>query len=285
MDGATGVMSSGHGTIIMGILNVTPDSFFDGGRFNDPSAAIARGREMLDEGARWIDVGGESSRPGAEPLTAGEESKRIIPVVKALVRAGATISVDTTKAGVARLALEEGASIINDISAFSMDPEMAGVCAKYRAISVLMHMRGTPKSMQSDTEYKDLAGEVYGYLEARMEYAVSRGVDRDKIILDPGIGFGKSAEGNVELIRNIPHFKRLGRPLLVGASRKSFIGSLTGGGPGDRLAGSLAVAVAAVLKGADVLRVHDVRETKRAVLMAEAISKGGIREPLDHSNA
>ncbi|MFQ5354344.1 MAG: dihydropteroate synthase, partial [Thermodesulfobacteriota bacterium] len=262
MDGSAGLMPSGQSTIIMGILNVTPDSFFDGGNFINASAAVRRGEEMIGEGADWIDVGGESSRPGAEPVTAGEESARVIPVIRALVRAGATVSVDTTKAAVAIKALEEGARIVNDISAFSMDPEMAGVCAKYRAISVLMHMRGTPKSMQSDTEYKDLAGEVYGYLEARMEYAVSRGVDRDKIILDPGIGFGKSAEGNVELIRNIPHFKRLGRPLLVGASRKSFIGSLTGGGPGDRLAGSLAVAVAAVLKGADVLRVHDVRETK-----------------------
>ena len=200
MDRPHGLIPLGGSTIIMGILNVTPDSFSDGGSFFKTSSAIAHGEEMLGEGADWIDVGGESSRPGAVPLTAGEESERIIPVIKALVRAGATVSVDTTKAGVAAMALDEGARIINDISAFSMDPEMAGVAAKYKAISVLMHMRGTPQTMQADTEYSDLLSEVYGYLEARVDYAVSCGVDKESIILDPGIGFGKSAAGNMLIL-------------------------------------------------------------------------------------
>ncbi len=258
-------------TIIMGILNITPDSFFDGGRFTGTKAAMDRASQMLDEGADWIDVGGESSRPGASPVTLQEESKRIIPVVKALAARGVTVSVDTTKAALAMRALDEGACIINDISAFSMDQSMASVCAKSGAYCVLMHMRGTPRTMQSHTGYRDLVGEVYAFLEQRLAFAVDHGVDRDKIILDPGIGFGKSAEGNIELIRNLGVFKKLGRPLLVGASRKSFIGAVTGEPGADRLAGSLSVAAIAVMKGADILRVHDVGETRQAVAMAEAI--------------
>ncbi len=271
----SGFLSSSHSTFIMGILNVTPDSFSDGGAFIQQSAALERARQMLGEGADWIDVGGESSRPGAEPVSAEEESARVLPVIKALAREGVTLSVDTTKASVARAALEAGASIINDISAFSMDREMAEVCANFKARVVLMHMRGAPQTMQSDTEYRDIVGEVYSYLEARLESAVRRGVDRENIILDPGLGFGKSAEGNLELIGNLSVFKKLGRPILLGASRKSFIGAVSGDDAGERLAGSLAVAAAAVLKGADVLRVHDVRETKQAVLMAEAIARCG----------
>ncbi len=278
--GMEGLMEKGHNTVIMGILNVTPDSFFDGGTYVDLAAAVSRAQEMLDEGAHWIDVGGESSRPGAVPVGAEEEAARIIPVIKALATKGFTLSVDTTKAHVAMLALEAGASIINDISAFSMDRDMAAMCARYNACSVLMHRRGTPATMQSDTEYADVVAEVYSYLEQRLEYAVECGMERENIILDPGIGFGKSAEGNIELIRNIAHFKRLGCPVLIGASRKSFIGAVTGDARADRLSGSLAAATAAVLNGVDVLRVHDVAETKRAVLVAEAIAGKGSAAPL-----
>ncbi|MFQ5479665.1 MAG: dihydropteroate synthase [Thermodesulfobacteriota bacterium] len=278
--GMDGVMPSGRSTVIMGILNITPDSFSDGGDYVEPSKAVTRAVQMLSEGADWIDVGGESSRPGASPVTASEEAGRIMPVIKTLIKEGVTISVDTTKSYVAGLALEEGASIINDISAFSMDPEMAALCARFKAFCVLMHKRGTPATMQSDTEYANLSDEVYSYLESRIKYAVERGVERERIMIDPGIGFGKSARGNLELIRSIPYFKKLGCPLLLGVSRKSFIGAVTGEADGERLSGSLAAATAAVLKGADVLRVHDVRETKKAVLMAEAISGGASPLPL-----
>ncbi len=270
-----GLSSEGRGTIIMGILNITPDSFYDGGRFSKPAAAMDRAREMLDEGADWIDIGGESSRPGATPIGLKEETRRVIPVVKELAGRGVTLSVDTAKAALAERALGEGARIINDISAFSADADMASVCARHKAFCVLMHMRGTPRTMQSNTEYSDLTGEVYAYLERRVAFAVNRGIDKDKIILDPGIGFGKSVGGNIELIRNIDVFKKLGRPILIGASRKSFIGAVTNDPHGDRMAGSLAVAAMAVMKGATIVRVHDVRETRQAVLMAEAVRGAG----------
>jgi dihydropteroate synthase len=230
---------------------------------------------MAEEGAHWIDVGGESSRPGAEPVSLDEESRRVIPVVEALAREGLTVSVDTTKAAVAERALDAGARIINDISAFSMDDEMAPTCARYGAHCVLMHMRGTPRTMQAHTAYEDIVAEVRAYLEARMAFAVSRGVRKDRIIVDPGIGFGKSAEGNMELLRGIRAFLSLGRPVLIGASRKSFIGAVTGDPDADRLGGSVAVAVLAVLNGAGILRVHDVRETRQAVLLAEAFMQKG----------
>ncbi len=255
----------------MGILNITPDSFYDGGRFMEPSVAMDRALEMLDDGADWIDVGGESTRPGSSPVTIQEESDRIIPTVKALASLGMTVSVDTTKADIADRALGEGARIINDISAFSLDPSMASVCARHKAFCVLMHMRGAPGTMQLNTGYDDIVGEVYAYLEDRLAYAISEGVDREKIVLDPGIGFGKSAEGNAELIRNIEVFKKLGRPVLLGASRKSFIGALTRDAAADRLPGSLGVAVIAAMKGVDILRVHDVKETRQALILAEAI--------------
>jgi len=270
-----GLSSEGRGTIIMGILNITPDSFYDGGRFSKPAAAMDRAREMLDEGADWIDIGGESSRPGATPIGLKEETRRVIPVVKELAGRGVTLSVGTAKAALAERALGEGARIINDISAFSADADMASVCARHKAFCVLMHMRGTPRTMQSNTEYSDLTGEVYAYLERRVAFAVNRGIDKDKIILDPGIGFGKSVGGNIELIRNIDVFKKLGRPILIGASRKSFIGAVTNDPHGDRMAGSLAVAAMAVMKGATIVRVHDVRETRQAVLMAEAVRGAG----------
>lgn len=278
-EGGDGLRPSGRKTIIMGIINLTPDSFYDGSRFTKPTAAIDRAMCLLDEGADWIDLGGESSRPGASPVSLDEEIKRVIPIVKALAKRGMIVSVDTTKAEIAKRALDEGARIINDISSFSMDKEMASVCAKFKAHCVLMHMRGTPRSMQSDTEYGDIVAEVYAYLERRVAFAVGEGLDRERIIIDPGIGFGKSAEGNIELIRNIEALKKLGRPLLIGASRKSFIGKLRAGPEADRLAGSLSIAAIAVMKGADILRVHDVRETRQAVSMAEAV-RGVAKSPL-----
>ncbi len=261
-------------TIIMGILNLTPDSFYDGGRYRLPGDALSRALEMAEEGAHWIDVGGESSRPGADPVSLDEETRRVIPVVEALVREGLTVSVDTTKAAVARMALEAGARIINDISAFSMDREMASTCARYDAYCVLMHMRGTPRTMQADTVYTDIVAEVRAYLERRMDHAMSCGVRKERIIVDPGIGFGKSAEGNMELLRHLGAFVSIGCPVLVGASRKSFIGAVTGDPIADRLGGSIAAATFAVLKGARILRVHDVKETRSAVLMAEALLGG-----------
>ncbi len=277
---------SGRGTIIMGILNLTPDSFYDGGRYAAPGAALKRALEMAEEGAHWIDVGGESSRPGAEPVSLEEETRRVIPVVEALAREGLTVSVDTTKAAIAERALDAGARIINDISALSMDSEMAPTCARYGAHCVLMHMRGTPRTMQAHTAYRDIVSEVRSYLEERVAFAVSRGIRKDRIIIDPGIGFGKSARGNMELLRGIGAFLPLGRPVLIGASRKSFIGAVTGDPGADRLGGSVAVAVLAVLNGAGILRVHDVRETRQAVLLAEAFmqeevpqSGGALAEP------
>jgi len=276
-----GVLSPARSKIIiMGILNLTPDSFYDGGRFIEPSAAIDRALEMLDEGADWIDIGGESTRPGSSSVSLQEESERIIPTVKALADMGVTVSVDTTKADLADRALGEGARIINDISAFSLDPSMASVCARHKAFCVLMHMRGVPKTMQSHIGYGDIVREVCDYLEGRIAYAVDEGVDIEKVILDPGIGFGKSAEGNAELIRNIEVFKKLGRPILVGASRKSFIGAMANDADADRLAGSLSVAVMSAMKGADILRVHDVKETRQALIVAEAIRGPWGNSPL-----
>ena len=262
----------GPSTLIMGILNVTPDSFSDGGAFVDRGKAAARGLEMAEEGARWIDVGGESTRPGAKPICAEDELKRVLPVVEALSKAGLTVSIDTTKAAVAKAALEAGASIINDVSALTADDAMADVAAASGAPVILMHRRGTPETMQLDTRYADLMGEVYGWLHGRVEFAVSRGIDRDSIIVDPGLGFGKSMEGNLEILGRLKEFKSLGRPVLVGASRKSFIGRITGGADaGQRLSGTLAASVAAVMNGASILRVHDVKEAKDAALVADAI--------------
>lgn len=261
----------GPSTLIMGILNVTPDSFSDGGLFLDRERAVERAFEMCEEGADWIDVGGESTRPGAAPVTLKEELQRVIPVVEALSARGFTVSIDTTKAGVAREALRAGAGIVNDVSALSADPSMAGVCAEYGAPVVLMHMRGTPQTMQTDTAYSDLVSEVYGYLWSRVEYAEENGIGRNKIILDPGLGFGKSVDGNLRLVKDLKEFKSMGLPLLVGPSRKSFIGKTLGAETGGRLSGTLAVSVISIMNGAGILRVHDVKEAKEAALLADAV--------------
>lgn len=268
--------SLGKRTIIMGILNVTPDSFSDGGKFFDKGMAIERAFEMIEEGADWIDIGGESTRPGAKPVTATDEIKRVVPVIEALATKGATVSVDTTKVDVAKAAIEAGAEIVNDVSALTMDKDMAAVCASMGAPVILMHMRGTPATMQLDTAYKDLIGEVYDYLAERVEAAVSAGIGRDKIIIDPGIGFGKSGEGNLELIKNLAEFRSMGLPILIGASRKSFIGKTIGAAMEDRVTGTLAAHTVALMNGANILRVHDVRQARKAADMTDAIRMSGI---------
>ncbi len=260
----------------MGILNVTPDSFSDGGAYRGPEAAAARGAEMVAEGADIIDVGGESTRPGARPVPEAEELARVIPAVRALrERTDALISVDTMKASVARAALAAGADVVNDVSALRFDPDMAGVVAASGAPIVLMHMRGTPETMQSFPAYRDLFGEISSFLAERVEAARKAGIAADKIILDPGIGFGKTVEDNLALIDGLEFLEALDRPVLAGVSRKGFIGRTLGLEPGDRLEGSLAAGVICVARGAHILRVHDVRPTRRAADMADAILARG----------
>lgn len=269
MEGRTKKWRLGERTLIMGVLNVTPDSFSDGGRFFDRERAVERALEMAEEGADWIDIGGESTRPKAGPVTADEELERVMPVIES-VAAKVAVSIDTTKAVVAKAALKAGAEIVNDVSALG-DKEMASVVAEYKAPVILMHMRGTPLTMQEDTSYGDLTSEVYDYLLSRIDIAVQSGVERDKIIIDPGIGFGKSAEGNFEILRNLSEFRSLGRPVLIGASRKSFIRKAAGAEAADRLSGTIAANVAAILNGASVIRVHDVKEARQAADIADSI--------------
>lgn len=268
------VLDFGDRVQIMGILNATPDSFYDGGRYLEPQVAISRGLAMAAEGASIIDVGGESSRPPmygeAEHVSAAEECRRVVPVVEGLRRqSDAFISIDTVKAEVAAQALDAGADIINDISALRHDSAMAGVVARTGAPVVLMHRRGSAATMQQDTYYRDLLGEVHGFLAARVEAARAEGIER--IAVDPGLGFGKSREGNLALLGALERFADLGCPLLVGASRKSFIWKTLGLTAEESLAGSLAAAVYAVGAGARILRVHDVAATLRAVRLIEAV--------------
>ena len=264
----------------MGIVNVTPDSFSDGGAYLDPDAAIAHGHELIGEGADILDIGGESTRPGAAEVSAAEETERVVPVIEGLADAGVPISVDTSKAVVAERAIEAGASIVNDVTALG-DPAMAPLCAEAGCRLVLMHMKGTPRTMQQEPRYDDLLGEISAFLRERMDRAVEAGVAEEAIWLDPGIGFGKTVEHNLELIDRLGDLRDLGRPLVLGASRKSFIGKLSGREVDDRLGGSLAAAVVGCLRGADVLRVHDVRATREAVLVTEAITgeRNWRREP------
>lgn len=254
--------------LVMGILNVTPDSFSDGGRFFAPDAALARGRELVAEGAGLIDVGAESTRPGSAPVPAEEQWRRIEPVLPRLAREGAAISIDTASAEVARRALEAGALIVNDVTALA-DPAMAGVAAAAGAGVVLMHMQGTPADMQRDPRYEDAPGEVASFLRERMEVARVAGIETDRIALDPGIGFGKRERHSLELIARLATLAALGRPILVGASRKSFIGRLLDLEVDQRVEAGLAAAAIAVFLGARIVRTHDVRATVRAVRMAE----------------
>jgi len=259
----------------MGILNVTPDSFSDGGEFFEPERAVARARQIIAEGADILDIGGESSRPGAEPVSAEEELRRVTPVIEQIAcwRSPVTISIDTTKAAVAERALAAGARIVNDISALRFDERMAEVVREAGAGVVLMHMQGTPRTMQIEPRYRDVVAEVRNFLAERIAFAESRGIKKSQIAIDPGIGFGKTVEHNVMLLARLRAFCELGCPVLVGASRKSFIGKWLGREPKDRLAGSLAVAAWAVMSGARIVRVHDVAETVDAVRMIEAIQQ------------
>jgi dihydropteroate synthase len=257
-------------TLIMGIVNVTPDSFSEGGRYLDPEAAIAHGRELLVGGADILDVGGESTRPGAAAVGAAEEAARVLPVIGALAADGARVSVDTSKAEVAAAALGAGAEIVNDVTALA-DPAMAAVCAEAGCGLVLMHMKGTPRTMQDDPTYGDVVAEVREFLAGRVEAAVAAGIDRERIWVDPGIGFGKTVEHNLELIARLDRIAALGRPVVVGASRKNFIGAITGRPVDQRLGGSIAAVVSAVAAGASVLRVHDVAATAEALRVAEPI--------------
>jgi dihydropteroate synthase len=256
---------------VMGILNVTPDSFSDGGSYADPIAALDRARVMLEEGAAIVDVGGESTRPGAEPVSVAAELARVRPIVSALALTEACVSVDTRHPQVARACVEAGASILNDVSGFS-DPEMVAVASSSDAGVVVMHMRGEPATMQDAPRYDDVAREVRDALAARLAAATAAGIGADHVVLDPGIGFGKTVRHNLELIARLGELAALGRPVLVGASRKRFIGALLDLPVDERLEGGLAAAAAAVLAGARVVRTHDVRATVRAVRVAEAIA-------------
>ena len=264
-------------TALVGVLNVTPDSFSDGGRYLDPENAIARGVKLAEEGADLIDIGGESSRPGARPVSAEEELERVVPVIRGLRRAlSVPLSIDTYKARVARVAIEEGVDVVNDISAMRFDPEMVRVIAAAKVPVVLMHMQGTPRTMQERPYYRDVVEEVKGFLQKRIEFALESGVGPEQILVDPGIGFGKELEHNLALLRGLPALASLGRPILVGPSRKTFIGKILGVGPEERLEGSLAAAVAAVLAGANMIRIHDVREARRAIGIADALRYGSL---------
>ncbi len=266
----------GPRTWLMGVVNVTPDSFSDGGTYFDAARAVDRGLELAFEGADIVDIGGESTRPGAEPVPEDEELARVIPVIRALrTKTAVFISVDTTKSDVARAALDAGADIVNDTSALRFDPAMPGVVARSGAAVVLMHMKGSPATMQNAPCYDDLMGEVGGFLAERVRAAEAAGIARDRVIVDPGIGFGKAFEHNLELLRRQDAFHSLGRPLLLGFSRKAFLGAILDRPPAERLEGTIAAAVLSVERGAHILRVHDVGPVARAVRTTEAILAGG----------
>jgi dihydropteroate synthase len=255
----------------MGVVNVTPDSFSDGGEYFTAEAAIAHGEEMARAGAAILDVGGESTRPGAEPVEAEEELRRVGPVIGPLAATGAAVSVDTSKRVVAEAALDAGATIVNDVTALRGDPEMAALCAERGATVVLMHMRGEPRTMQKEAVYDDVVAAVREFLAERLQAALAAGIEEERIWLDPGIGFGKNTEHNLELLRRLPELKSLGRPLVVGASRKSFIGRIDGSAARERLGGTIATSILAAAGGADVLRVHDVPEMAQALKLTTAV--------------
>jgi len=255
---------------LMGVVNVTPDSFSDGGQYLDPAAAIRHGVELVGDGAVVLDVGGESTRPGAEPVGEDEELRRVEPVVDGLAGV-ATVSIDTSKAAVAAAAIDAGASIVNDVTALRGDPEMAGLCAERGVGVVLMHMPGDPRTMQDDPRYGDVVDAVKAFLAERLELAVSAGIEEERVWLDPGIGFGKTLEHNLELLRRLGELRELGRQLVIGTSRKSFIGRIDGSDVDDRIGGTIASSVLAAVEGADVLRVHDVAEMAQALRVATAV--------------
>lgn len=261
-------------TYIMGILNRTPDSFSDGGRFISEEGAVSHGLRMASEGADIIDVGGESTRPGSAPVSAQEEIDRVMPVIKRLRGlVDIPISVDTSKAEVAREALNNGASMVNDITGLRGDSKMAGLVAERGVPIVVMHMKGTPRTMQLKPRYGDLIGEIIGSLKESISIAQTAGIDEEKIITDPGIGFGKTLEHNLVIIKELARFKSLGRPILIGVSRKSFIGQILGKGVTERLMGTASSAALSIYNGANILRVHDVKEMVEVARVADSICR------------
>ena len=254
----------------MGVVNVTPDSFSDGGEFFDSARAIEHGIRLVAEGAHILDIGGESTRPGAQTVDAAEELRRVLPVIADLDGAGAAISIDTTKVEVARLAIEQGASIVNDVSAFRFEPDMAGLVADTGVGCCLMHMLGEPRTMQDAPRYDDVVADVRAFLEERLSFAVDAGIPEERVWLDPGIGFGKTLEHNLELLRRLDEIVAIGRPVVVGTSRKSFLGKLTGKPEKERLPGTIATNVLALARGASVFRVHDVALVAEALKVAAA---------------
>ncbi|MEN6519628.1 MAG: dihydropteroate synthase [Armatimonadota bacterium] len=263
-------------TLVMGILNVTPDSFSDGGMFFDHVAAVDHALSMIEDGADIIDIGGESTRPGSEPVSVEDEISRIVPVVRELSKQiEKPISIDTYRAAAAAAALDAGASIINDISGMVFDPDMKSVVARYKCPVIVMHTKGTPKEMQRSPAYEDLMGEVTEYLRQCIFDAVEAGIDERVIIVDPGIGFGKTVDHNLEIIRRLAEFKSLGRPILMGTSRKSTIGQVLGGLPPDeRLEGTAATVALSIANGANIVRVHDVKQMSRVAKMTDAVLRG-----------
>ncbi len=265
--------------VVMGILNATPDSFSDGGRYTTVELALKRAEEIISQGGKIVDVGGESTRPGAPPVPLEEELRRVIPVIREVRKRlgeGFFISVDTYKAEVARQALLEGADMVNDISGLQFDPKMAEVVSSFGCPVVIMHIKGTPRDMQKNPYYEDAVSEICDYFEERLSFALERGIGRDKIILDPGIGFGKRLEDNLCILKRFSEFRVFGLPLLVGASRKSFIGAITGEDePQERLAGSLGAIAPAFYGGAKIFRVHDVKETYQFLKLLRAVEEAG----------
>ena len=266
------LLSKKKQSLIMGILNITPDSFSDGGDFFEKNIAIDRALEMVEQGADIIDIGGESTRPFSDSVSLKEEISRVIPVIEGICKeSDVCISIDTTKSKVASEALEAGASLINDISAMEIDSLMVEVALKFNCPIVLMHMKGIPKNMQDNPQYQSLISDIKEYLLARIDFVVSKGIDRNKIIIDPGIGFGKTVENNFEIINNLDQFVKMNFPVLLGASRKSFIGVSLNLPENDRLEGSIAANIIGLQKGAKIFRVHDVVETNRAMVIANKI--------------
>ncbi|MBM3241539.1 dihydropteroate synthase [Candidatus Poribacteria bacterium] len=265
-------LTFGKRTLIMGVLNVTPDSFSDGGLYADADIAVKRAQEMVAQGADIIDVGGESSRPGSDPVSIDEELQRVLPVIKRIAQElDVLISIDTYKSTVAAHALKAGAHIVNDISGLNFDPNMAKLAADTGAPVVLMHIQGTPKNMQIAPQYRELISEIILYLRNSIEHAETAGVSPEKIIIDPGIGFGKTMEHNLEIIRRLKEFRCLGKPILIGTSRKSFIGKILDLPAEERIEGTIATVVSSIINGADIVRIHDVKQVQRAVKMVDAI--------------
>lgn len=269
------VLNSDARPLVMGVLNVTPDSFSDGGRFFRPDLAAERGREMEEVGADVIDVGGESTRPGSEPVSAKEEKRRVLPVVEELVaESGVPISIDTQKAEVAEAALGKGAQMINDVSGLRNDPDMAALAAETGVPVCLMHMQGTPRTMQEEPSYGDVVSDIIGWLERRISSAEAAGIGRERIFADPGFGFGKTVGHNLEIMRRLHEFHRLGCPIMIGTSRKSTLGEILDAGADERLYGTLGTVASAVLSGCHMVRVHEPGPALDVVRVCEAIRKG-----------